>query len=123
MAYTEAPGEQQKEAEERTMAKFGTAPIQDVVPKRQQRQPSQRAQVQAQYQQALQEAIDNQLALVVELEDDDKPLTIRNRLKRAADTLGIEHLMIRRRKNRIIAFQPQAEEQLELPEPGSVGLQ
>jgi hypothetical protein len=89
------------------MAKFGTAPIQDVVPRRQQHRPSQRAQIQAEYQQALQDAIDNQLALVVELEDDDNPLTIKNRLKRAAESLGIEHLLIRRRKHRIIAFQPE----------------
>jgi hypothetical protein len=102
------------------MAKFGTAPVQDVAPRRKQRQPSNRARIQAQYREALQGAIDNQQALVVEIEDDDKPLTIRNRLKRAADSLGLEHIVIRRRRGRIVAYQPEEEEQLELPEPEAV---
>lgn len=44
-------------------------------------------------------------ALVVELDADDKPLTIRNRIRRAADSLGLENVVIRRRRDRIVAYQ------------------
>ena len=89
------------------MAQFSTAPIEEVVPQKKQRQPSQRAQVQQQYQDALQNALNSQgQALVVELEGDDKPLTIRNRIKRAADAIGAKDITIRRRRNRIIAYRP-----------------
>jgi hypothetical protein len=40
----------------------------------------------------------------VEIEGEDKPLTIRNRIKRAADALGIENITIRRRKDSIYAY-------------------
>jgi hypothetical protein len=87
------------------MAHFSTARIEEVVPKRKQRQPSQRAQTQQLYQNALRSAfLDGGQALVVELEPQDKPLTIRNRIKRAADALGIEHVTIRRRRDRIYAY-------------------
>ena len=87
------------------MPRFTTAPIEEVVPKRKLRQPSQRAQIQQQYREALQNAMSSQRqALVVELEPDDKPLTVRNRIKRAADSLGLEEVAIRRRRDRIIAY-------------------
>jgi len=87
------------------MAQFTVAPVEEVMPKRKQRQPSQRAQVQQQYQTALRDAIrDTGQALVVEMEPSDKPLTIRNRIKRAADALGYEDITIRRRKNKIVAY-------------------
>jgi formaldehyde-activating enzyme involved in methanogenesis len=87
------------------MARFTSAPVETVIPKRKQRQPSQRAQIQEQYQDAVRNAIvENHEALVVELEGDDKPLTIRNRIKRAADVLGVTDVTIRRRKDRIIAY-------------------
>jgi hypothetical protein len=89
------------------MPRFTTAPVEEVVPKRRQRQPSQRAQTQREYREALESAVnDRNQALVVELDPDDKPLTIRNRIKRAADTLGLEDIAIRRRKDRIIAYLP-----------------
>ena len=51
------------------MPRFTTAPVQEVMPQRKQRQPSQRAQMQQQYRDALQDAIVNKHeALVVELE-------------------------------------------------------
>lgn len=87
------------------MPRFSTAPVEEVVPKRRQRQPSQRAQTQEQYQTAVRDAlIQKHEALVIELEPEDKPLTIRNRVKRAADALGLQHVSIRRRGNRIIAY-------------------
>jgi hypothetical protein len=93
------------------MPRFSTAPVEDVVPKRRQRQPSQRAQTQKQYREELQSALnDRHQALVVELEPEDKPLTIRNRIKRAAESLGLEEIAIRRRKDRIIAYLPEEEE-------------
>jgi len=93
------------------MPRFSTAPVEEVVPKRRQRQPSQRAQTQRQYREALQNALnDRSQALVVELEPDDKPLTIRNRIKRAADSLGLESIAIRRRKDRIVAYLSDVEE-------------
>jgi len=98
------------------MARFTTAPLEDVAPKRKERQPSKRAHVQAQYQQALGDAIDHREALVVELEDCDKPLTIRNRLTRAAAVLGLDRVVIRRRGNRIVAYQAQ---EGEVPKVGS----
>jgi hypothetical protein len=92
------------------MARFTTAPIEEVVPKRKNRQPSQRAQVQQQYREALQNALNSQhQALVVELEADDKPLTVRNRIKRAAHSLGLESIAIRRKRDRIVAYVPESE--------------
>lgn len=88
------------------MPRFTTAPVEQVVPQRGRRQPSQRAQTQQQYREAVRNAlIDRREALVVELESDDKPLTIRNRIKRAVDTLELENVTIRRRGDRIIAYQ------------------
>jgi hypothetical protein len=93
------------------MPRFSSAPVEEVAPKRKQRQPSQRAQIQQEYQNALRDALNSGgQALVVELEDGDKPLTVRNRIKRAADTLGVENVSIRRRKNRIVAFRGDQEE-------------
>jgi hypothetical protein len=87
------------------MPRFTTAPVEDVAPKRKQRNPSARAQIQREYQDALQQALDNNnQALVVELEPDDKPLTIRNRIKRAAQQLGVEDITVRRRGQRIVAY-------------------
>lgn len=87
------------------MPRFSTAPIEEVVPQRKQRQPSQRAQTQREYQDALRHAIvDEGQALVIELDAEDKPLTIRNRIKRAAEALGLEGVAIRRRKDRIVAY-------------------
>lgn len=89
------------------MPRFTTAPVEQVAPKRRQRQPSQRSQVRKQYQDALRDAVQyKHEALVVELEPSDKPLTIRNRIKRAADALGIDGLVVRRRKGRIVAYVP-----------------
>lgn len=93
------------------MARFTTAPLQDVLPKRKLRQSSLRSQTQQQYRDLLQTAVvDRHQALVVELDPEDKPLTIRNRLLRAADTLGITNLVIRRRGQRVIAYQGTPEE-------------
>jgi hypothetical protein len=92
------------------MPRFATAPVEEVAPKRKQRQPSQRAQIQRQYQEALRDAIlSKHQALVVELEPDDKPLTIRNRIKRAAQVLNLDHIVIRRRRDRLIAFRQEEE--------------
>jgi hypothetical protein len=94
------------------MVRFTTAPVDEVAPKRKQRQPSQRAQIQRQYQDALRQGlIDRREAVVVELEPDDKALTIRNRIKRAADRLGLEDVAIRRRGNRIIAYRTEDAEE------------
>ncbi|GAC1445814.1 MAG: hypothetical protein NVSMB52_08490 [Chloroflexota bacterium] len=87
------------------MPRFSSAPIEEVVPQRKQRRPSHRAQTQQQYQDALRSAVaDKQQALVIELEADDKPLTIRNRIKRAAEALGMENIAIRRRRDKIVAY-------------------
>lgn len=88
------------------MPRFKTAPIEQVAPRRRQRQPSQRAQIRKQYEEALRDAmLSKREALVVELDADDKPLTIRNRIRRAADSLGLENVVIRRRRDRIVAYQ------------------
>lgn len=88
------------------MPRFATAPVEQVAPKRTNRQPSQRAQVRKQYEDALRDAVQyKHEALVVELDAEDKPLTIRNRIRRAADTLGLENVVIRRRRNKIVAYQ------------------
>jgi hypothetical protein len=86
------------------MAKFTTAPITDVAPKRLQRQPSQRSVIHEQYTSALRDALQNGEALVIELEPNDKALTIRNRLNRAATSLGREDVTVRRRGNRVVAY-------------------
>ncbi|MGH2448729.1 MAG: hypothetical protein ACRDFS_09045 [Chloroflexota bacterium] len=88
------------------MPRFSTAAVQDVLPARKLRQPSQRAQIQRQYREQLRSALcEKHEALVVELEPGDKPLTIRNRLKRAADALGVTDITIRRKRNRIVAYE------------------
>ena len=93
------------------MVRFTTAPVHDVLPKRRQRHSSLRQQTQDQYRQLLQTAVvDHHQALVVELEPGDKPLTIRNQINRAATTLGITNLVVRRRGDRVIAYQDTAEE-------------
>lgn len=93
------------------MPQFSFARVEQVVPAKRQRQPSQRAQVQRQYQDALRKAFASEdSALVVELEPDDKPLTIRNRIKRAADVLGYKDVIIRRRRNRVVAYLPDEEQ-------------
>lgn len=92
------------------MPQFTVAPVQEVMPKRKQRQPSQRAQVQQQYQTALRDALSSEgQALVVEMDPSDKALTIRNRIKRAADALGYTDITIRRRKNTIVAYRQNGE--------------
>ncbi|MGI8967840.1 MAG: hypothetical protein ACR2GA_01890 [Chloroflexota bacterium] len=92
------------------MAQFTVARVEDVVPKKKPRQPSQRAQTQEQYQEALRRALSiTGQALVVELTPDEKPLTVRNRIKRAADVLGYEDIAIRRRKDRIVAYLPDSD--------------
>ena len=106
------------------MPRFTTAPIEDVLPQRKQRQPSQRAETQQQYQQAVRDAlIDRHEALVVELEPDDKVLTIRNRLKRAVESLGLDQVTIRRRRNRIIAYQAGSDEESDAASPGPAFLE
>lgn len=92
------------------MARFAMAPVQEVASKKHQGRRSQRAEMRAQYEQALQDAVAQQQALVVELEEGDKPLTIRARLKKAAETLGMADIVIRRRGERIIAYQQGEEE-------------
>jgi hypothetical protein len=86
------------------MPTFTTVPIQEVVPKSKHKGPSQRDQTREQYQSALQKALDYGQALVIELEPEDKQLTIRNRINRAAEALGQIDITIRRRKNRIVAY-------------------
>jgi hypothetical protein len=87
------------------MVRFTTAPVEDVAPRRKQRSPSPRSQVAQQYRDALQDALTSgEQALVVELESSDKPLTIRNRIKRAAQQLGRDDVVVRRRGNKIVAY-------------------
>jgi hypothetical protein len=91
------------------MAHFTTAPIADVVPKKKAaRGPSQRAQTQQRYRDALQDALGANKALVLELEPDDKALTIRNRIRRAVTTLGVDDVAVRRRGDRIVAYRDSA---------------
>lgn len=93
------------------MATFTIAPIEEVVPKGRERQLSSRAQMQARYRDAIQNTLEAPgSALVVELEPDEKPLTIRNRIKRAAEQLGRDDLSIRRRGNRIVVYAPTSSE-------------
>lgn len=91
------------------MARFSTAPLQEVVPPPITKGPSQRALLQEEYREALKNALDVGEALVLDLEPDDKPLTIRNRLTKAAHALGREDLTIRRKRNRILAYHHVAE--------------
>jgi len=87
-----------------TMPRFSTAPVHEVAPQRISTPPSQRSVLQQEYREALQSALDAGQALVIDLEPDDKPLTIRNRVSKAAAALGHEDLTIRRRGNRILAY-------------------
>jgi hypothetical protein len=92
------------------MARFSSAPVTEVIPKRKTRQPSQRAALKEQYRSALRDAVlERREALIVALDPDDKPLTIRNRITRAAEELGIEGLSVRRRGDRIVAYRSDGE--------------
>lgn len=93
------------------MPRFGKAEVMDVIPRR--RQPSQRSQIQGIYTTALADAIQNDQALEMELDEGDNTLTVRYRIKRAADTLGFSSrptsdgapfVKIRRKGNRMYAF-------------------
>jgi len=98
--------------QEATMPRFSTAPVDEVAPQRKQPSPSARSQMQSQYQEALRDALEHgNQALVIDLEPDDKPLTIRNRIKRAADVLGYPDITIRRKRERIFAYQSQTGEE------------
>ncbi len=92
------------------MPHFSTAPVDEVVPQRQTKGPSPRSVLQQEYREALQSALDAGQALVIDLEPDDKPLTIRNRVSKAAAALGHEDLTIRRKGNRILAYHRVADE-------------
>jgi len=90
--------------QESTMPHFSTAPVDEVVPQRQTKGPSPRSVLQQEYREALQNALDAGEALVIELELDDKGLTIRNRVKKASEALGHGDLTIRRKGNRVLAY-------------------
>jgi hypothetical protein len=95
---------QEHRGEEECMATFSTAPVSDVVRPPKIKQPSQRRQNAEQYTAALSDALEHGQALVVEFDPDDKVLTIRNRLQRAARSLGRDDLTIRRRGQRVLAY-------------------
>jgi hypothetical protein len=86
------------------MATFTTAPASVVVRPPKIKQPSQRRQIAEKYTAALRDALDQGQALVMELEPDDMVLTIRNRLHRAARSLGHDDLTIRRRGQRVLVY-------------------
>ncbi len=92
------------------MAHFSTAPVDEVAPQRKTKGPSPRSVLQQEYREALRSALDAGEALVIELEPDDKALTIRNRVKKASEALGREDLTIRRKGNRILAYHWGADE-------------
>jgi len=92
------------------MPHFSTAPVDEVAPQRKTRGPSPRSVLQQEYREALQSALDAGQALVVDLEPDDKPLTIRNRVSKAAAVLGHGNLTIRRKGNRVLAYHRIADE-------------
>src|SRR5438309_2347258 len=90
------------------MVRFSVAPVAEVAPKPRRRGPSRRSLTREQYRQALEQALADGEALVVEMEPDEKPLTVRQRVVRAAKALGAEDVRIRRRGNRIIAYQDES---------------
>jgi hypothetical protein len=93
------------------MPRFTNTSHDDVLPQNKRDQPSLRQQTQQQYQDRLRSAVvERHQALVVELEPEDKPLTIRNRLKRAGERLGIANLVICQRGRQVIAYQGTAAE-------------
>jgi len=92
------------------MPRFSTAPVNEVAPQQKTKGPSPRSELQQEYREALQNALDAGEALVIELEPDDKPLTIRNRMSKAAAALGREDLTIRRKGNRVLAYHRVADE-------------
>lgn len=92
------------------MPRFASAPVEEILPPRKPQGPSKRTRMRQEYEAAARDAlIDRREALVVLLEAEDNPLTIRNRIKRAAVALGIEDVVIRRRGDRIIAYREGAE--------------
>lgn len=80
------------------MPRFTTAPVETVAPQRKVRGPSQRAIIHREYMDSLQPLVDDKdTGLIVELDDGEKALTVRNRIYRAARGLGIESIRVRRR--------------------------
>ncbi len=92
------------------MPRFSTAPVHEVVPQHKTKGPFQRSLMQQEYRGALQSALAAGKALVIELEPEDKALTIRNRVRKAAQALGREDLTIRRKGNRVLAYHRAADE-------------
>src|SRR5689334_5476892 len=81
---------------------FTTVPKETVLPRSS--GPSQREVVRQQYRDALSSALEAGRALVIEFDPEDKVLTIRNRVKRAADTLGQPDIVVRQQGTTVIAY-------------------
>ena len=93
------------------MPRFTTTPLEEVLPQRRYQGPSRRTIMRQEYEAAVRDALmDHKEALVVLLEEEDNPLTIRNRIKRAATSLGLQNVVIRRRGDRIVAYQETTDE-------------
>jgi hypothetical protein len=70
------------------MAQFGSAPVESVLPASKTKSLGERAVIAKQYREAMKTQFDAGMALVVDLEEGDKPLTVKNRLSAAIVALG-----------------------------------
>jgi hypothetical protein len=90
------------------MAKFGTASVTEVLPaSRKNKGTGERAAIAAEYRKMLNQAINDGVALVVDLDEGEKALTARNRLLAAATKLGMAAQIVIKKvhnKPQVIAY-------------------
>jgi hypothetical protein len=87
------------------MAQFKRVPVDEARPVTKAKVPSQRDQIRREYEEALQDAvIGHGEALAILIGPDDKPLTIKNRIDRAAQSLGLDHIKVRRKGDYVYAY-------------------
>jgi hypothetical protein len=82
-----------------------SVPVDEVAPKRKTSGPTNRAVVQTRHRQALKEAMEAGKALLIDLDDGDKSLTILSRIFKAAESFGVDQVKVRRRGNRMAVYQ------------------
>lgn len=87
------------------MAQFKRVPVDEARPLTKAKVPSQRDQIRREYEEALRDAvIDHGEALAILIGPDDKPLTIKNRIDRAAQALGLDRIKVRRKGDYVFAY-------------------
>src|SRR3954452_16139105 len=104
------------------MASLTTMAVEQALPPKPQRQRSERSlereKIREEYKEHLKAALENGEAMVAYLDEGDRPMNVKARIRTAANKLGIEGLQISKRGDRIVAYVPAAEPD-ETPDVGA----